>query len=41
MAQLWGGRFTKETDNLYITSMHPSLLTRNSMSRTSEAAKHT
>ena len=40
MAQLWGGRFTKETDKL-VYNFNPSRLTRNSMSRTSEVAKHT
>ena len=41
MAQLWGGRFTKETDKLVYNFNASISLTRNSMSRTSEAAKHT
>ena len=33
MAQLWGGRFTKETDKLVYNLMLPLVLIKSSMSR--------
>ena len=40
MAQLWGGRFTKETDKLVYNLMHRSLLIKNFMRRISGEASH-
>ncbi len=40
MAQLWGGRFTKETDKLVYNFNASISLTRNFMSRISEEAWH-
>jgi len=39
MAQLWGGRFTKETDQL-VYNFNASLSTRDSMSRISAEVLH-
>ena len=38
MAQLWGGRFTKETDRLSIILMRPLHLTGNFTNRISREA---
>ncbi len=40
MAQLWGGRFTKETDQFVYSSMHLSHLIRDFMSRISKEVWH-
>ena len=40
MAQLWGGRFTKETDKLVYNFNASIHLTRNFINRTSAEAKH-
>ncbi len=40
MAQLWGGRFTKETDQLVYNFNASISLTRNFINRISEEALH-
>ncbi len=40
MAQLWGGRFTKETDKLVYNFNASISFDKNSMSRISEEAMH-
>ena len=40
MAQLWGGRFTKQTDKLVYNLMRLFRLTRNSINRTLREVLH-